>query len=294
MYDFTIIGNNFREHTPRRLIEEAEKAGLTIQKILFRDLDFVIDDAGARVLHVGHNGHKGEELIPSRIAIMRLAGFPQRQFLVNWFNSRGGYVLNQEVYLKWGYLDKITQTFKMQQAGVPFVPTRIVSSDKRLGANSDFPYIMKHFLSSKGQDVLKITEEGQASELIPSKYKARKMLVQPFLPGGEDIRVVVLGGKAIGGMKKKAADGQFLTNFSAGGSVEAYDLAQDTEAKEIAERVAETFGAEYGGVDLMRDRSGKWKVLEINNNCQFEGFEKSTGINVAKTTIDYLQQKTSV
>ena len=288
MYDFTIIGNNFKEHTPRRLIEEAEKSGLTVQKILFRDLDFAIGDAGVRVLH------KGEILEPSTLAIMRLAGFPQRQFLVNWFNARGGYVLNQEVYLKWGYLDKITQTFKMQEAGVPFVPTQIVSSDKRLARRTGFPYVMKHFLSSKGQDVLKITGEGQASELIPGKYKARKMLVQPFLPWGEDIRVVVLGGKAIGGMKKMAASGQFLTNFSAGGSVEAYDLSKDGEAKGIAERAASVFGAEYGGVDLMRDRRGKWRVLEINNNSQFEGFEKATGINVASQVIEYLRGKTII
>jgi len=38
----------------------------------------------------------------------------------------------------------------------------------------------------------------------------------------------------------------------------------------------------------MKDQNGDWKVLEINRSCQFEGFEKGTGMNAAKLTLDYL------
>jgi glutathione synthase/RimK-type ligase-like ATP-grasp enzyme len=38
----------------------------------------------------------------------------------------------------------------------------------------------------------------------------------------------------------------------------------------------------------MKNEEGRWVVLEINRACQFEGFEKSTAINVAGRIVEYL------
>ena len=191
MIDFTIIGNNFYEYTPARLIEEAKKARLGVQAVLYKDLDFVIKEAGVEILY------NGRALQPSKIAILRLAGTPQRQFLVKWFQSQGGRVLNAQTYLRWIYSDKIEQHFQFQKAGLPFVPSINISSVERLTVFNKFPYIVKYNLSSKGRDVRKITSSAEIAALVPKKYKARRLLVQPFLKAGEDLRVVVLGGRAV-------------------------------------------------------------------------------------------------
>ena len=115
------------------------------------------------------------------------------------------------------------------------------------------------------------------------------MLVQPVLPEGEDIRIIVVGGKVIGAMKRKAASGKFLTNYSAGGEVENFQITPEME--EIALSAAKLFHLEYVGVDLMADKQGKWRVLEVNRACQFEGFEKATGLNVPQLTLSYLLGK---
>jgi glutathione synthase/RimK-type ligase-like ATP-grasp enzyme len=52
-------------------------------------------------------------------------------------------------------------------------------------------------------------------------------------------------------------------------------------------------GLDYGGVDIMKDEGGKNYVLEVNRACQFKGFEKSTGINVAKRVVEMLVSKMS-
>ena len=51
---------------------------------------------------------------------------------------------------------------------------------------------------------------------------------------------------------------------------------------------AKIFKLDYCGIDLMKNEDGDWIVLEVNRACQFEGFEKSTGINVASKVVDCL------
>ena len=37
----------------------------------------------------------------------------------------------------------------------------------------------------------------------------------------------------------------------------------------------------------MKDNNNYWKVLEVNRACQFQGFEKATGVNVAQNLINW-------
>ena len=52
-------------------------------------------------------------------------------------------------------------------------------------------------------------------------------LWQKFLPVGWDLRVVVVGGRAIGGMKRSAKGSEFRSNFSLGGEVEGWELSEE-------------------------------------------------------------------
>ena len=56
--------------------------------------------------------------------------------------------------------------------------------------------------------------------------------------------------------------------------------------RELAEKVARVCGLDYCGVDIMKDEKGNNYILEVNRQCQFQGFEKSTGINVAKKVVE--------
>jgi glutathione synthase/RimK-type ligase-like ATP-grasp enzyme len=41
----------------------------------------------------------------------------------------------------------------------------------------------------------------------------------------------------------------------------------------------------------MKDNEGRSYVLEVNRQCQFQGFEKSTGINVARLVVEMFLKK---
>ena len=87
-------------------------------------------------------------------------------------------------------------------------------------------------------------------------------------------------------MKRTPREGEFLSNFSQGGSVSDYRVKDENIIKKIAIKTAKHFKLSYVGVDLMKGNDGKWKVLEINRACQFKGFEKATGMNVGKLLIN--------
>jgi RimK family alpha-L-glutamate ligase len=115
-------------------------------------------------------------------------------------------------------------------------------------------------------------------------------LWQKCVPNTWDIRVIVLGGKTLGAMKRSAAKkGEFRSNFSLGGAVETWDISDDDKA--LAEKVAKSCGLDYCGVDIIKDTDGKSYILEVNRQCQFQGFEQSTGINVAKSVVEMLLDK---
>jgi glutathione synthase/RimK-type ligase-like ATP-grasp enzyme len=90
--------------------------------------------------------------------------------------------------------------------------------------------------------------------------------------------------------------------------VEKWELSESD--KRLAEKVAEVCGLDYGGVDIMKARKnpsalraapldkGAYKeedydsyVLEVNRQCQFQGFEKATGINVAKKVVEMIKRR---
>jgi hypothetical protein len=41
----------------------------------------------------------------------------------------------------------------------------------------------------------------------------------------------------------------------------------------------------------MKDENNISYILEVNRQCQFQGFEKSTGINVAKLVLEMFLKK---
>lgn len=274
-------------YAPARFKEEAEKLGLDVELINYFDLDFKISPQRIEIFK------KGEPIKDFDLTIFRSAGglfyyVPQRDFLISWFSQKGAFVLNKETYEKWPRLDKLTQHFRLQKAGLPVIETALFGDKERLKKGITPPMIVKSFFGSQGKKVFKVEAKEEVEKILVD-YLPGNLLVQPFLKTGEDIRVIVLGGQAVGAMKRIAQKGEFLTNYSVGGAVENFPLTKET--KQLAEAASKAFVLDYVGVDLMPDVKGNWYLLEVNRAAQFEGFEKSTGINLAQKVIKWMLAK---
>ncbi len=102
---------------------------------------------------------------------------------------------------------------------------------------------------------------------------------------GRDVRVIVVGGRALAAMERRAQTGEFRSNIELGGVGRAVPLTQ--ALREAAESAAKALGLDYCGVDLMEDEKGVL-LCEVNSNAFFEGFEEATGIDVAKAYAEHI------
>ncbi|MDO8964384.1 MAG: RimK family alpha-L-glutamate ligase [Coriobacteriia bacterium] len=187
--------------------------------------------------------------------------------------------------------DKLLAHQLLAEAGIPFPRTVLarqpsdVSKMVRLVGGP--PVILKLISGTHGKGVML----GRDLESIESTLETvwalnETLLIQEFVAeaAGTDIRVIVVGGKALGAMRRRAKLGHFRANVHQGAAVEEYPM--DERMEWLALRATEVMGLDISGVDLVEGPDG-YSVIEVNSGPGFEGFEKATGINVAAEMLRY-------
>jgi RimK family alpha-L-glutamate ligase len=282
-----------------RLATEAEKLGVEINRALYRELTFDLNNGKPRVFV------RGEEITAENTLGIwfRVAGTISgkytegRNLLISLLGDKI-FSANHEGYLKWSRMGKVSQHGVFLENDIPVVPTKIIYNRSQITDLRNqierewgFPVITKHEKGYQGKSVKKF-DTAEEMEKWANKIQEKNLgmfLWQKYLPTRWDIRVIVLDGKAIGGMKRSAVGNEFRSNFSLGGVVEKWELSE--KDKQLAEKVAKVCGLDYCGVDIMKDGNGNSYILEVNRQCQFQGFEKSTGINVARKVVEMFLRK---
>jgi glutathione synthase/RimK-type ligase-like ATP-grasp enzyme len=96
------------------------------------------------------------------------------------------------------------------------------------------------------------------------------------------MRLLVSGGRVIAAMRRHAS--QWITNVKLGGRPEAYVPGQDEV--DLALRAAAAVGAEFAGVDLIRESDGCASVLEVNSMPGWRGLQSVTQTPIADMLAD--------
>ena len=185
-------------------------------------------------------------------------------------------------------VDKYLTTAKLEAAGLP-VPETIVceNSDDALVAFEQLgrDVVVKPIFGSEGRGILRVSDPDLALRTFRTLERLQAALyLQRFVDHpGYDIRVLVLDGRVLGGMRR-VSDGDFRTNVSREGRGEPHSVT-DTEA-EWALRAASATGARFAGIDILYDREGYGFVIEVNAVPGWRAFQRVTGIDVAKLVIE--------
>ncbi len=160
-------------------------------------------------------------------------------------------------------------------------------------ANSlGFPLIIKESFGSMGKGVHLANNFDELLAVMES-VKLKPHLFQEYVgEPGVDVRVIVIGGKAVCAMERRN-DTDFRSNVAQGGYGRKITLTE--EFKACAEKCADILGLDYCGVDLLYGENKKPYVCEVNSNAFISGIEKVTGYNVAKAyaehIVNYLNNK---
>ncbi len=148
------------------------------------------------------------------------------------------------------------------------------------------PVIVKESYGSQGFGVHKADNKQELISLM-EKFKLKPHIFQEYLGAkpGVDVRVIVIGKKAVCSMERRN-ERDFRSNIGQGGGGKVIELSE--EFKKTAERCAKVLNLDYCGVDLLYGKNGEPYVCEVNSNAFFEGIEKTTGFNVAKLYAEYI------
>ncbi|MEM6394544.1 MAG: RimK family alpha-L-glutamate ligase [Planctomycetota bacterium] len=153
------------------------------------------------------------------------------------------------------------------------------------------PVIIKLLQGSQGVGVI-LAESTKIAEAILQTLQSTQpsVLVQKFVAEskGKDIRALVVGGKVVAAMRRKATGDEFRSNTHRGGSIEAVELDEDYERTAV--HAAAIMGLRVAGVDMLEASDGP-QVLEVNASPGLEGIEAASGADIAGAIIEELEEQ---
>ena len=136
------------------------------------------------------------------------------------------------------------------------------------------PVIIKLPRSSQGNGVMKISKIQESQSIADVMWSLQQdTIVQEFIPTlpMSDIRVMVLGKKVIGCVRRLVPKNEFRSNYNRGGVFAEFKL--NDEIEELSLRAATCCGLEIAGIDFLETENG-FVILEVNSSPGFKGIEE--------------------
>jgi len=280
---------NFDSYENKSFVEEAENAGIEVKIVAPEEFELIVTKEGRKsILYNGKPLELPDFLIPRMGAGTTYFALA----VIRHLERLGVFTLNSSQSIE-NSKDKLAALQILASNNIPIPKTMLAKFplDIEIVENEfSYPIIVKTVSGTEGKGVFlceKKTQLKDLTDLIEVSIDPKiNVIMQEFVTPskGKDIRVIVIGGRAVGAMLRTAGRGKFKANYSAGGKVEAFKLNPTLEW--LAVESSKLLGLEIAGVDLLFD-GDNYKICEVNSAPGFDGFEKATGINVSKKIYQY-------
>jgi gamma-F420-2:alpha-L-glutamate ligase len=189
--------------------------------------------------------------------------------------------------------DKLYTQQILAQSNLPVPKTMLVKFPVNIDlieSQIGFPIIIKTLSGSQGKGVFMANDKKSFEDilnLIELTNRNMNIILQEFIKSsyGKDLRVFVIGGRAVACMER-VAENSFKANFSAGATVNNYELTPEIEW--LAVETSKILGLEIAGIDLLFD-DNHFKICEANSSPGFKGLEPCCDVNIPKEIFEYLR-----
>ena len=181
-------------------------------------------------------------------------------------------------------VDKSMTSFLLHKQGIATPATWSIESMAearrvvRAEARPERPLVLKPLFGSQGRGLRLI--DGLAA-LPPADEVAGVYYLQRFIrgraPGWRDWRVFVVGGRAVAAMIRHGT--HWRTNASQGARCEGVPAVG--ELATLATAAAAAVGADYAGVDIVRDADDRCFVLEVNSMPAWAALQRVAAVDIA-------------
>jgi RimK family alpha-L-glutamate ligase len=187
---------------------------------------------------------------------------------VEWHGAR---LLNRRRALVQAH-DKLRTAACLVTARLPHPKTvHLPRADAPIGLRP--PLVVKPRFGSSGVDVFRCDSDRELEEVLEAIrdrrwFRRHGALLQELLPStGRDIRLLVAGGRIVGGVQRVAPPGEWRTSISRGAA--RIPVTPSPEMCRLAIAAAASVGADFVGVDLLPVDNG-YVVIEVNGSVEFD------------------------
>ena len=283
-----ILSRGPKLYSTKRLTSEAEKAGWDVKILDPLALTVIVDERGGKIFYRGWPV-ECEAIIPrigysiTEEGVRRVRQFERMGIIV--MNSSDGITRSR---------DKLIACQMMSSGSIPVpITAQVVSwedTNRAISRVGGTPCVVKATEGTHGAAVFLAKTDQHARQLVYQMLERdMRPLVQEYIEEshGKDIRALVVGGKVVACMRRRANGDEFRSNFHLGGNVEKVTIDPDYE--KIAIKAARILGLEIAGVDLLESDRGAL-VLEVNSSPGLEGIEKASEVNVAAAVSERLNE----
>jgi len=168
-------------------------------------------------------------------------------------------------------------------------PDGVLPAIERMGG---CPIVVKLIEGTQGIGVI-LAETNKVAQAIVETLQGpggKNVLLQEFVKEsrGRDVRALVVGGRVVAAMRRRAQGEEFRSNLHRGGTTEVIEL--DDEFERAAVSAAQILGLRVAGVDLLEGKNGPL-VLEVNSSPGLEGIETATGVDVAGEIVKLIEDE---
>lgn len=277
-------------YSTSRLIEEAEERGHQVTVVNHTKCSVLIGKGKPQIIFNGRNIIDDADVIIPRIgsSVFRHGAAVVKEFEMNGVFSSAhslGIARSQ---------NKVRTLQIMNRKNVP-IPRTVFSInpdniEEQIEMLGGAPVIIKLQEGTHGLGVILADSKKSAKSIIDTFYNMdASIMLQEFVKesNGEDIRVIVAGGKVIASMKRIGVEGDFRSNIHRGGTGERVEIT--TKERRTVLRAAKYLGLPVCGVDLIRSKRGSL-LIEVNSTPGLQGIEAYTKINVAREIIKFVEK----
>ncbi len=281
-----VLSRGPRLYSTRRLVEEARLREMDVAVINPMQFSLFVAEQDIGILHQGQKfdydaviPRIGHSITKHGVAVLR-----HLEQLDVWTANTSQGILQSR--------DKLHSSQILARNRIPTPRTAYVRDmkdiERAIDAVGGLPVVVKVTQGTQGQGVFLRHTLRETGNLVQGLLVTGKaVLIQEYIAEshGKDIRALVVGGKVVACMRRKARGREFRSNYHLNGTVEKVEISD--EYAEVACRAARVLGLNVAGVDLLEGNDGPL-VLEVNSSPGLEGIEKASGVNVAGAIIDYV------
>ncbi len=186
-------------------------------------------------------------------------------------------------------VDKGMTSFLLQRAGVPTPPTWVTENatearavlQRESAAGNEL--VIKPLFGSQGTGLRRLAAD---TDIPGMELYGNVCYLQRYIDSGDgrwhDHRVFVIAGRTVAAMVRRGVS--WVNNVARGARCEP--LEPTSELEQLAEAATRAVGADYAGVDIVRDQDGSLWVIEVNGIPAWKGLQGVAGVDIAAALVD--------